>query len=629
MPNLKPLSTLPRSNSAFRIDAIGNIQRNPRSPTNHLINILVSPITRAVNYKRIFDVSGVDNSQQQCYQFSAGEFFQFSPGSVIRDGRIIWTPNSPTIREVLNISQEKTQFISAGAPTNNNGRTHYLIPANIYKLGIAAGSQLLAIERDGDPYSILIPTMELLRFYYSGSSKLNQAIFSSKLTDLNELVNVKESHFDKSTRHLNICLRQDYPNEDAAMIGHWFCDRYAYKQVLNVWNALIKFQHNKQLAYLPLNIGFPFIGETTIAAQGIELPTPENYEKKRKLILTLMQCTHPRPFDSIIYTRDNEGGPGELDDINLHRDKTAGYRQRINTSIDDLDGVNDPFLNPSIDVQPDLIRISSYRFPPIKIQKKVKLHSTHNGANITQDSPVKLPNQSTSDSTSGTTDAAPISIVPSEFNSDTNDETENEHEHESLTADFDTFQKVIEALINHDSISSIEDIIIQPGKKASTQQISHFPTESGRRSIKWSLTVENGRTRPRQAILKKVSSEFGTHYLFEVERRKWMDKNSMVNADRKFATYVFSDKSCNEISSGVIEVLFQILAESGFKYYKKRFKILGLNVSAKNHAGTITERALMIVAKMKARWEQKMENISTLSSAQDDSAEADSIEVSP
>jgi hypothetical protein len=36
---------------------------------------------------------------------------------------------------------------------------------------------LLAIEQDGDPFGVLVPTAEIVRFYYAPSTRLAQALF--------------------------------------------------------------------------------------------------------------------------------------------------------------------------------------------------------------------------------------------------------------------------------------------------------------------------------------------------------------------------------------------------------------------------------------------------------------------
>jgi hypothetical protein len=35
----------------------------------------------------------------------------------------------------------------------------------------------LALEQNGDPYAVMIPTAEIIRFYYATSTRLAQALF--------------------------------------------------------------------------------------------------------------------------------------------------------------------------------------------------------------------------------------------------------------------------------------------------------------------------------------------------------------------------------------------------------------------------------------------------------------------
>ncbi len=617
-PQLKPLSTLPKSNKAYRIDAVGNIQRNPISSTNHLINILVSPVNPRQQYKNIFASGAVNSDDQECYQISAGELFLFSPGCVIRNGQRVWAPGFSTINESVNTSPNLIRFVTPGYFAKDH---EDLIPPNIYKLGLAAKSPFLAIERDGDPYSVLIPTMEILRFYYSGSSKLNQAIFSSTLTNMNDVLNLEKCSFEKNSKTLTVCLRQDYPDDDAAMLGHWYADEYAHKQVLNVWNALVKFTQMQKFNYLPLEIGFPFINNTQLQGQGIELPTPFGINKKRMLILTLLKCSHPRPFDKLIYTRDNEAGPGINDIPGQQRPQTVGYRQRItvpanpaNLDKGEAEGVNDPFASPSLDIQPEFLKVSAQRFPKIEIEKHLKERSTHNSAPAAPASDDDFPNQSTSDPSAGAADTFRICIVPTE---DSNNEPNEDKkpEIESLPVTFETFIKVIEELKEFPIVTKTEDVLINPVNTKAGQWVSQFPSDFiDHSAIKLSQVFKDGESRPRFAMIVKVEAQCGVHYLLEVERTEYKKSDDRTSFDHEFATYLFSNKSCGTINDETLSSLLRALAESSFKGYKKIFTKIALTVNSKKHSGTTSNRAKLIEASMTAQWNKVQEKLREIES---------------
>ena len=55
------------------------------------------------------------------------------------------------------------------------------IPGSNYLFGVSwpavRRSLLVAIEQNGDPYAVMIPTAEIIRFYYATSTRLAQALF--------------------------------------------------------------------------------------------------------------------------------------------------------------------------------------------------------------------------------------------------------------------------------------------------------------------------------------------------------------------------------------------------------------------------------------------------------------------
>lgn len=589
---LKPLSTLPKSDQLLRVDAIGNIQRNPSSATNHLINILISPILgNQYRNGNIFDRRSVIDSQQLCYQFSVGEFFMLHPGCVLRAGGVVWRASESNFGAALNISEATTRFIKADHRVCNGSNTEYLVPPSAYKLGIALGSQFIAIERDGDPYSVLIPTMEIARFYYSGSSKLNRTLFSANITDLNSLVNINETSFDNEKRMLNITLRQDYPSEDAIILGRWFCNSDAYRQAQKIWSALIQFQHNKDLQYLPLKIGFPFTGSTHLKACGLELPTPPEFQNKRFLALSLLNCSHKFPFDKICCYRDNLGESNSEFGDNQAERKEVGYRKKIIHNVANTDGKNDPFCLPSAHLKPQFIHVNTQRFVPIHIELKKKERFTYKSARIGPPQEINLINQSTSESTYGHTNAAPISIVPTGKKRD-RDAGEKVLKPECISAGFAPFQKVCEALIEYRMVDSIEDIIINSADETLNESVSHFPLYSGGAYLQWSAVYDRdvGR-RGRQALLKKVTAGLYTFYLLEIERVEEFSMDGIARDDHQFAIYIFFNAQCSTVSRYVLETLFVHLAESRFKLYKRLFNLLDLQVVTRKHTGDTFQRA--------------------------------------
>jgi hypothetical protein len=55
------------------------------------------------------------------------------------------------------------------------------IPRSSYLFGASwpnvCRTLLVAVEQDGDPYAVMVPTAEIIRFYYGPSTRLAQALF--------------------------------------------------------------------------------------------------------------------------------------------------------------------------------------------------------------------------------------------------------------------------------------------------------------------------------------------------------------------------------------------------------------------------------------------------------------------
>ena len=55
------------------------------------------------------------------------------------------------------------------------------IPRSSYLFGVSwpdvRRTLLVAVEQNGDPYAVMIPTLEVIRFSYAPSARLAQALF--------------------------------------------------------------------------------------------------------------------------------------------------------------------------------------------------------------------------------------------------------------------------------------------------------------------------------------------------------------------------------------------------------------------------------------------------------------------
>jgi hypothetical protein len=177
---------------------------------------------------------------------------------------------------------------------------------------------LVAVEQNGDPYAVMVPTAEIVRFYYAPSTRLAQALFWGEYA---EAFNAERSGVleDGAVR---VHLRRWLEDQDAWTLARYMCSPVMQREASRLHKSLQLHQLNStSLISEPdqaLPCGFPFEGPTTVQGIFLRLPAPTADSPSRWLILQLERCSAPFPFDRVIVDRDNDSAPGaNAEDENL------------------------------------------------------------------------------------------------------------------------------------------------------------------------------------------------------------------------------------------------------------------------------------------------------------------------
>jgi hypothetical protein len=101
----------------------------------------------------------------------------------------VWQQRRPVVtdfaacRHRLPIDTSSCRMVALGDPTSSANA----IPRSSYLFGGSWANVrrtlLVAVEQDGDPYAVLVPTAEIIRFYYAPSTRLAQALFWGEYND--------------------------------------------------------------------------------------------------------------------------------------------------------------------------------------------------------------------------------------------------------------------------------------------------------------------------------------------------------------------------------------------------------------------------------------------------------------
>ena len=85
--------------------------------------------------------------------------------------------NLSAYRGRVSIDATSLRMVALGMATSRDNA----IPRSSYLFGASwpnvCRTLLVAVEQDGDPYAVMVPTAEIIRFYYGPSTRLAQALF--------------------------------------------------------------------------------------------------------------------------------------------------------------------------------------------------------------------------------------------------------------------------------------------------------------------------------------------------------------------------------------------------------------------------------------------------------------------
>jgi hypothetical protein len=196
------------------------------------------------------------------------------------------------------------------------------IPRSSYLFGVSwpdvRRTLLVALEQDGDPYGVMIPTAEIIRFYYAPSTRLAQALFWG---EYDETFNAERSGIAEEGL-VRVHLRRWLEDQDAWTLARYISSPVMQREATRLYQSLQLYQLNStNLVAEPdqaLPCGFPFEGPTTVQCIAIRLPGAVPGSPPRWLILQLERSSASFPFERVIVDRDNDGAPGEnAEDANL------------------------------------------------------------------------------------------------------------------------------------------------------------------------------------------------------------------------------------------------------------------------------------------------------------------------
>lgn len=306
MPNphvvIEEFKDVSRPGSTWRLNWFGGVERNPNVATEYKLQVVLTKVKDGAKGAWHTERS-VEQDILRMVPIGIGQLPLLRMGSLWRDGKLEMLRSGDAQVFDLDIPPGLPNFYTATDKIGLSG----LVPFRDHRLmSFGKNTKCLVLPHNGDPAGIIIPAIELIRFYYANSTRLSKAIFNG------DFVHAPSSIYDPEYTGLDgklavVCRRQDVSDEDCWTIARILNSQTAFDGTRRVSDSMIRNFANTQHAN-PESV-FPFSGKTKLKA----LCKKVGHAPARYLVLSLVSCSAPFPYDDLQVMADNDGRQADPD----------------------------------------------------------------------------------------------------------------------------------------------------------------------------------------------------------------------------------------------------------------------------------------------------------------------------
>ncbi len=306
--DLPSISAFPKDGKSWRIDWFGelafpnrSIRRTQPSLLIHLSLVLDTRFSQDPTVLLASDSTSPAKFQRKVW-ISAGTLPLLRIGDIWRDGKLEASPDYQleTFAD-LRIEDSTISLVKAGLNLDEQG---FLLPLAEHPWHMQCTHSYCVLADLPDKRRLIIPCVELIRFYFGSSSSLITKLFLPPLARRSLYSNAQ---FDKIKGHLTLELAEKISGASAADLGRLHLDPVAWRAALHVGTSALKASLASQHVFP--QAFFPFEGATTLIAAGKWLSLGDAADVTF-IVYNLRSCTHPFPFRSMRYRiPDGQGEP--------------------------------------------------------------------------------------------------------------------------------------------------------------------------------------------------------------------------------------------------------------------------------------------------------------------------------
>lgn len=297
--DLPSISALPQDGRLWRIDWFGDlafpnraIRRTQPSLLLHLSCVLDGGFRDDPSVLLSPDSTSPARFQRKVW-VSSGTLPLLRIGDIWCDGRLVAKPDYELeCFDDLLIDDTSVTLVKAGLNLDEQG---FLLPLSEHPWHVqCTHSYCVMVSLPGNR-RLIIPCIELIRFYFGSSSSLITKLFSPPLE---RKALYSNAQFDKRAGRLSLELAERVPGSSAADLGRLHLNPIAWRVALHVGTSALKASLSNQPVYP--QAFFPFEGLTNLIAAGKWLSFG-SADRATFIVYNLRSCSHPFPFRSLQY----------------------------------------------------------------------------------------------------------------------------------------------------------------------------------------------------------------------------------------------------------------------------------------------------------------------------------------
>lgn len=322
------ISSFPSDQFQWRVDWLGDITFPDRAARRKQPSVFVhlSKVLNAAFANNLATQLSPSSTSQARFQrkvwVSVGTLPLLRVGDIWRNSTLEFQPDYELETfENVQIDREHTSLIKAGLNIDDKG---YLLPIAEHPWHMQCTQSYCVMINLPDEKRLIIPCMELIRFYFGSSSSLLSKLFRP---ELNRQMLYSNSHFNQFSGQLKLDLATDISGASAADIGRLRLAHQAWLAALQIGSSCLAASTTGQQAY-PKTF-FPFDGQTTLIASGKWLSFGDR-PRSTFVVYNLRSCSHPFPFKTLRYeTHSSRPKPPARTSNSAHVPPTYGaYKPR-------------------------------------------------------------------------------------------------------------------------------------------------------------------------------------------------------------------------------------------------------------------------------------------------------------